>query len=136
MIGFPKIWDSDGSLAEQATSFLRQYSKNLSRAGGCRRFSTELVSTQTPSPLFADIGGGHAASVALAGARRPARYLTPSASVCSSCIVPAATVQESPGPYVQRSAPKTSVIDPSSTSSRASNSWACDPRCTFGSISP
>src|ERR1700730_5532268 len=40
----------------------------------------------------------YSAADATAAERRPAKYLTPSASVCSSCMVPAGTLQESPGP--------------------------------------
>src|SRR3974390_3230181 len=51
-------------------------------------------------------------------------------------MVPAGTEQESPGLHVTRSSPKTSVMDPSSTNTRAPNSWACAPRCTLGSYRP
>jgi hypothetical protein len=42
--------------------------------------------------------GRYPAADACDAERRAARYRTPSASVCSSCIVPAGTLQESPGP--------------------------------------
>ena len=42
--------------------------------------------------------GGYSAADACDAERRAARYRTPSASVCSSCTVPAGTLQESPGP--------------------------------------
>ena len=44
------------------------------------------------------VSGGLYAETFTVAVRRPARYRTPSASVCSSCIVPAGTLQESPGP--------------------------------------
>ena len=44
------------------------------------------------------VSGGLYAGTFTVAARRPARYRTPSASVCSSCIVPAGTLQELPGP--------------------------------------
>lgn len=39
----------------------------------------------------------YAAAGSVFAERRPDTYRTPSASVCSSCIVPAGTLQESPG---------------------------------------
>src|SRR5262245_12159939 len=103
-----------------------------------------LIADVSPvAPGFLETGAeapGHAlkreAPYRAAGAaeieRRPETKRTPSASVCSSWLVPAGTLQESPGPYVTRSLPKTRVMDPSSTNRRASNPWACASRCTLG----
>src|SRR4051812_38457114 len=54
----------------------------------------------------------------------------------AGCKVPAGTLQESPGPYVTRCSPQTSVMEPSSTNRRASNLWVCASRCTLGPIPP
>jgi len=56
-----------------------------------------LAEFRTNSRIVAD-RSVYSKAEATAAARRPARYLTPSASVCSSCRVPAETTQESPGP--------------------------------------
>src|SRR5258708_6268532 len=58
------------------------------RRAGCGR---SAVPTIRGGGLFRGHRGG-------AAERRPARYVTPLASVCSSCRVPAAKLQVSPGP--------------------------------------